>query len=102
MSGAKKTFDKITSKSTLSKRFNPFPTKKKDLEQSYLTNPIKAVPDSVEDLGEVFTPEIPVPEEETIIPIPDERSSELEAKKRRARSRSSGRSSTILTDRLGG
>ena len=50
----------------------------------------------------LFEPDIPVPEEETIIPIPDERSAELKARRRRAKSSSSGRDSTILTEGLGG
>lgn len=57
---------------------------------------------SLDDIQSAFTPDIPVPEEPTIIPIPDERVSELEARRRRARRGSSGRESTILTEGLGG
>ena len=100
MSGAKKTFKKITSGKNIKKRF--FPTKKDDLKESFTSNPLRAIPDSIEDLGEAFTPEIPVPPEETIIPIPDESLAATEARKRRAKSSRTGRQSTILTEGLGG
>ncbi len=51
---------------------------------------------------DLFTPEVPEPVEETIIPIPDERVAALDARKRRAKGSRTGRDSTILTEGLGG
>ncbi len=51
---------------------------------------------------ETFTPEIPTPEDPVIIPIPDENTATLEAKRRRSRAPKTGRDSTILTEGLGG
>lgn len=65
-------------------------------------DPVGHVEDSFEDIETAFTPEIPEPEEETIIPIPDESKAALEARRRRARSSRTGRDSTILTEGLGG
>ena len=56
----------------------------------------------LEQTASVFTPEIPEVAEETIIPIPDENTAILEARKRRAKASRSGRDSTILTEGLGG
>lgn len=48
-----------------------------------------------------MTPDIPVPEKQPIIPIPDEQAQADEARRRRARQSRTGRNSTILTG-LGG
>jgi len=101
MAGAKKTFKDITSKKKLKERFAPDPTDRRELEKGF-ANPVSVMSESVDDIGAVFTPEIPEEEEQTIIPIPDERTAEKEARKRRARKGGSGRSSTILTEGLGG
>lgn len=112
MAGVKKTSEKMRSKSNLQKRFDPVgvtggiknlqhdPTSK-EYEQSF-ANPLASMGASAEDLSEAFTPDIPTPEEPTIIPIPDEQTSSLEARKRRTRAAGSGRASTILTEGLGG
>lgn len=50
----------------------------------------------------LFEPDIPMPEEQTIIPLPTESVANLEARRRRAKKAGSGRSSTILTEGLGG
>jgi hypothetical protein len=55
-----------------------------------------------DDLTDAFTPEVPEQKDEPIIPIPDERSASLAAKKRKAKTKNTGRSSTILTEGLGG
>ncbi len=102
MAGAKKTFKKITGKDTLKKRLNPLPKSKDEAKDSFAVNPLAAIPETAEDVGMLFTPEIPEPEEETIIPIPSERAAELKSRKRRAKAKGSGRSSTILTEGLGG
>lgn len=72
-----------------------------DAKDSYALNPLRAAEDSVDDLGKAFTPEIPIPEEDTIIPIPDESSAKLAARRKKAK-QNSGRDSTILTEGLGG
>lgn len=102
MSNTEKTFDKLKSKSSLKERFNPLPTSKEGYKKSFMTNPLAAISESAKDVGMAFTPEIPVPEEETIIPLPNESVANLEARRRRARKAGSGRSSTILTEGLGG
>lgn len=57
-------------------------------------------------VGGIFSPSIPSPPEpeektpETV--IPNERVSKTKARKKAAMTRQSGRSGTILTDRLGG
>lgn len=55
-------------------------------------------------VGSIFSPSIPSPPEETTpeTVIPDERVSKTKARKKLARANTSGRASTILTDRLGG
>lgn len=101
MGGLSDTFSKITGEKELKKRFAPNPFDIDEQRESFL-NPGKILSSSAEDLGEAFTPQIPEPEEQTIIPIPDEGVAETEARKRRARRRGTGRSSTILTEGLGG
>lgn len=101
MGGASKTFKKITSGGTLRKRFAPNPFDQKEVEGSF-ANPGVILTESVKDAGDLFTPDIPEPEEGTIIPIPSERTAELKARKRRAKAKTSGRQSTILTEGLGG
>ena len=82
------------------KKVHSLPRIKKVAQQAY--NPLNILETGAEELGEAFTPEIPEPEEQTIIPIPTESTAALEAKKRRARAKSTGRQSTILTEGLGG
>jgi len=101
MGGVKKTVDKITSKKVLKDRFAPNPFKKDEMEKSF-QNPVEILSESADDLGGAFTPEIPEEEEATIIPLPDESSAQLRARKKRAQAKTSGRSSTILTEGLGG
>jgi hypothetical protein len=74
-------------------------TVKKVTNPKYLKDKLKSV---AEDIGDTFKPEVPVPEEQTIIPIPTASTSKTEARKKRAKGRASGRSSTILTEGLGG
>lgn len=96
MAGAKKTFKKMKGEGSIKERFgtlNP---------EDSAANPLKPIEAGVEDVGDMFTPDVPEEEEETIIPIPDERSANIKARKRRARAKSSGRSGTILTEGLGG
>ena len=95
MAGLGKTVKKIHSKDVLKERIKPGGSKS-------FSNPFNVLKQGVEDVGGAFTPEIPVPEEQTITPIPAASIAETEARKRRARGRSSGRSSTILTEGLGG
>lgn len=101
MSGAKKTLKDITSKDKLRRRLAPNPFKKNEVDNSF-ANPSEVLEQSVKDVGAAFTPEIPAPEEPVIIPIPDEQTAALEAKRRRARAPKTGRDSTILTEGLGG
>lgn len=64
-----------------------------------------AAKDTKASLGDVetaFTPEIPEPEEQTVIPIPDDSLQANEARRRRARRAQTGRQSTRLTEGLGG
>ena len=49
----------------------------------------------------LFTPDIPEPEEQPIMPIPDDSLASNEARRRRAKQSRTGRNSTILTG-LGG
>lgn len=72
-----------------------------DLE-GYVKNPEKAFQKDTAEAGEKITGTPPAPEEPTIVPIPDENAAELEARRRRARAKTSGRQSTILTEGLGG
>ena len=65
-------------------------------------DPIGHMEESISDITGLFTPDVPEPEEETIIPIPSDRESQLKARKKRARTKTSGRESTILTEGLGG
>jgi len=103
MTGIKKTFKKITSKETLKKRFTPLTPKstKKEVRGSFISNPLRVIDESVEDVGDAFTPEIPVPEEQPVLPIPDEALQANESRRRRSRRSRTGRQSTILTG-LGG
>ena len=101
MAGAKKTWKKISDPSKLKKDLLPNPFKKGAMERSH-ANPLRVADDSVEDVGDLFTPDIPEVPEETIIPIPDGNTAETAARKRRAKKGGSGRSSTILTEGLGG
>lgn len=55
-----------------------------------------------EEAGILNTPEIPEPEEQTVIPIPDDSLRANEARRRRARRAQTGRQSTRLTEGLGG
>lgn len=100
MAGAKKTLKKIRKRAvpTAKSFINPL---KGDIGES-IRVPFGGVERSAEDVGDLFTPDIPIPEEETIIPIPDERTAQLEARRRRARRGGTGRESTILTEGLGG
>lgn len=50
---------------------------------------------------DALTPDIPKPEKTPIMPIPDENVQKTEARRRQARSSTTGRQSTILTG-LGG
>lgn len=61
----------------------------------------KRVSDDLDDAWSM-SPDIPEEEEATIIPLPDENSAQLRARKKRAQAKTSGRSSTILTEGLGG
>ena len=101
MAGVGKTFKKITSSDTLKKRLFPNPTKAKEVEKGF-GNPFEVLSEGAEDITSAFTPEIPVPEEETIIPLPDPNIAKTRARKRRAAAKGSGRQSTILTEGLGG
>lgn len=97
MSGLKKTAKNIYSRAE--KDFKDTVT----FEDPFATiDPVGHVEDSFDDIETAFTPEIPEPEEETIIPIPDESKAALEARRRRAKSSRTGRDSTILTEGLGG
>lgn len=95
MTGLAKTVKKIHSKDVLKERIKPGGSKS-------FSNPLNVIKQGVEDVGGAFTPEVPVPEEQTIIPIPNASTAQTEAKKRRAKGRTTGRSSTILTQGLGG
>jgi hypothetical protein len=53
-------------------------------------------------IKDTIIPEIPEPEKEDVIAIADPNTAKIEAKKRRARANRGGRSSTILTEGLGG
>ena len=101
MAGLKDTTKKLTKFSDVKKKVLPNPFKKGAFEQSH-ANPLQVFDDTVEDLGAAFTPEIPVPEETAIIPLPNASVAANEARKRRAKSKTSGRQSTILTEGLGG
>ena len=68
---------------------------------SSLTKEGKRISDDLDDAWSM-APDIPEPGEETIIPLPTESTAQLEARKRRARAKASGRSDTILTEGLGG
>ncbi len=91
MAGVEKTMDSLKGRG---KMLLKKPWKAMDLNQG--------IKHGAEDFGMAFTPEIPVPEEETIIPIPDAATASLDAKRRRAKSTRTGRESTILTEGLGG
>ncbi len=101
MSGVKKTVKRLGKKADLRRKLLPNPLKKGEFERSH-ANPAKVLEDTGEDLEGAFTPEIPVPEETPLIPIPTASTAANEARKRRARSKTSGRQSTILTEGLGG
>lgn len=101
MAGAKKTFNKVVSTDSIKGRFLPNPLSKDGVRKSFI-NPGKVLSETAQDLGDLFTPDIPTPEEETIIPLPNESVANLEARRRRAKKAGSGRSSTILTEGLGG
>lgn len=53
-------------------------------------------------LSLMMTPDIPEPEAQTVIPIPDESLQADEERRRRARTSRTGRQSTRLTEGLGG
>ena len=95
MSNLAKTVKKIHNPKYLKEKLDPTSSKT-------WANPLNVIESGVEDIGEAFTPEVPVPEEQTIIPIPTASTAQTDSRKRRARGRSSGRSSTILTEGLGG
>ena len=101
MAGASKTLKKITNPSKLQKDLLPNPFSVNAMFDSH-ANPLNVGKDSASDVTDLFTPDISEPEEQTIIPIPSDRESELKARKKRARTKTSGRSSTILTEGLGG
>lgn len=65
-----------------------------------IKDPKDSVKRLMEDTG--LMPEIPEPEQDVIIPIPDENVAALEARRRRSKASRSGRDSTILTEGLGG
>lgn len=65
-----------------------------------LKDPGAALKRFPKDIG--LVPDIPTPEEATIIPIPDQNIAALEARRRRASASRTGKSSTILTEGLGG
>lgn len=90
MAGAKKTFKEM-------KRVGKDVAKKpwKGLDPSIGV-------DGIKQTGMLFEPEIPELPEDVIIPIPDEQTAALEARKRRAKGVRTGRESTILTEGLGG
>lgn len=71
-----------------------------------LFDPVKmtkaSLEDPINDVTGAFTPDVPAPEDIPIIPIPDQNKLALEAKRRRAKMVGTGRSSTILTEGLGG
>ena len=98
MANFSKTVKKVHSIPDLKDKFvqNPFQSDKG------FHNPLNVLESSADDLGEAFTPEIPEPEEETIIPLPTASTAKNEARKKRARAKGTGRSSTILTEGLGG
>jgi hypothetical protein len=87
MAGIKETVDKVKSTFTL----------KADKVKSAFT--LKKVAEAGKKL---YDPDIPKPDEATIMPIPDASVAQTEARKRKARARTSGRDSTILTEGLGG
>ena len=101
MAGLKKTVQKVHSVPSFKERFLQNPFTEKGMKKGF-HNPLNVITEGAGDIGEAFTPEIPEPEEQTIIPIPTASTAETQARKRRARSKSSGRSSTILTEGLGG
>lgn len=102
MAGASKTFDKVTSEKNVKERFGAWDiTKPKSFEKSVI-NPVHMAKEVAGDLGGVFTPDIPEPEEDTILPIGDPNVAQTRARKKRAKAKTSGRSSTILTEGLGG
>lgn len=65
-------------------------------------NPVSLAKSGVDTTLGAFTPDVPTPKDTPIIPIPDENSAALAARKRRAMKASTGRDSTILTEGLGG
>jgi len=101
MAGVKNTVKKLGKKSELRRKLLPNPFKKGEFERSH-ANPAKVLEDTGNDLEMAFTPEIPVPKEDPLIPLPTASVAANEARKRRARNKSSGRESTILTEGLGG
>ena len=101
MAGVKKTAKKLGKKSELRRKLLPNPFKKGEFERSH-ANPAKVLEDTGDDLEGAFTPDIPVPEEDPLIPLPTASTAANEARKRRAKSKTSGRQSTILTEGLGG
>lgn len=94
MGGVNKTFKKIKGRA------------KKYTDPGYAAKPWKhheAIGASVKDAGELFTPDIPMPEKQPLIPIPDESLQENKARRSRARRSRTGRKSTILSgEGLGG
>lgn len=65
-------------------------------------NPVTLAKSGLDTTFDAFTPDVPTPKDEVIIPIPDENAAALAARKRRAAKTSTGRDSTILTEGLGG
>lgn len=104
MSGASKTVDRIKdrhfSKSAGKKRLNPLYGDFDETSPAH--NPIAGTKQSAGDVTALFTPDIPEPEEQPVIPIPDESLQANEARRRRAQRASTGRQSTRLTEGLGG
>ena len=101
MANTSKTVKSAFGTKKLKKRFLPEPGDMNALSESF-ANPLEVLDETGKDLGSAFTPDVPEPEEETIIPIPSGSEAELRARKRRAKAKGSGRSSTILTEGLGG
>lgn len=102
MSGTKKTFDKVKDRqrSKFKLAANPFDSGNRE---KYGDRLMETSDPEQNALTTMLTPDIPVPEQQPIVPIPDESMQENEARRRRARQSRTGRRSTILSgDKLGG
>lgn len=101
MGGAKKAVDKVKDrhdsgyvKSLVNPLYGDF--------TDSASNPTSNMRGAADEVVTVFEPDIPEPEEQPVIPIPDESLQANESRKRRARRASTGRQSTRLTEGLGG